>query len=116
MKGMAGCFMVARWGLVALSVMMLTGHVCVLPTDGHVDTAPRHVDEAHPPDADEAVHGASCEALPSSWVACPAAFTISSVVVASPVEQPKRQIGSSSISASPTASPPLFLLHAAFLI
>lgn len=104
-----------RWGLLVLSVVMLTGHICVLPTHGHVETAPWHGDE-DPRDADEAVHAASCEALPSSGTACPAVLAISAFVVATPVEPLKQWVGRGGISPLPTPSPPLFLLHAALLI
>ena len=116
MRGLADCFAIVRWGLVVVSAVMLAGHVCVLPTYDHLETAPWHAEGAPPHDVDEAVHAASCEALPSSGVACPGAPTISSAVVATPLEHPKGWTGSASLSAPPTASPPFFLLHAAFLI
>jgi hypothetical protein len=112
----ANCFLVARWGVLLLAAVMLMGHICVLPTHGHVETAAWHGDEAQPHDADEAIHAASCEALPSSGVIYPAVLTISAFVVATPVEPLKQLVGRSGMSPLPTASPPLFLLHATLLI
>jgi len=110
------CFVVARLSVLLLAGVMLMGHICVLPTHGHVETAPGHVDEAQPHDADEAVHTGSCEALPSSGIACPAVLAISAFVVAAPVEPLKQLVGRRGITSLPTPSPPLFLLHAALLI
>jgi hypothetical protein len=109
-------FVVARLSVLLLAVVMLVGHICVLPTHGHVETAPWHGNEAQPHDADEAVHAGSCEALPSSGIGCPAVLTISAFVVATPVEPLKQLVGRRGIPSLPTSSPPLFLLHAALLI
>jgi hypothetical protein len=107
---------VTRWGVLVLSVLMLTAHICVLPTHGHVEAAPSHADGDHSDDGDESVHAASCEALPSSGIASQAVFTLSARIAPVPVEQPKRWVGRDGTSPLPTTSPPLFLLHAAFLI
>jgi hypothetical protein len=108
-------FVAARLSVLLLAVAMLVGHICVLPTHGHVETAPWHGDEAQPQDADEAVHAGSCEALPSSGMACPV-LTIPAFVVATPVNPLNQWVGRSVMSPRPTPSPPLFLLHAALLI
>src|SRR5260370_1002393 len=60
------CFVVARSSVLLLAVVMLVGHICVLPTHSHVETALWHGGEAQPHDTDEAVHASSCEVLPSS--------------------------------------------------
>ncbi len=109
------CVVIARWGLLVLSVLMLTGHICVLPTHGHAEAAPWH-GNGDPRDADEAVHAASCEALPLSGIACPAVLANSPFVMATPVEPLKQLVGRRGMSPRPTASPPLFLRHAALLI
>lgn len=109
-------FIVARWGVLVLAVGMMMGHICVLPIHGHVETAPWHVDEAQPHEADEAVHAGSCEILPSSGVVCPMVLTIGGFIAATPVEPLQRWVGRGGISPLPAASPPLFLLHAALLI
>jgi hypothetical protein len=110
------CFVVARISVVIFAVVMLLGHICVLPTHRHVETAPGHGDEAQPHDADEAVHAGSCEVLRSSGIACPAVVAISAFIVPTPGEPLKQLIGRRGMPSLPTPSPPLFLLHAALLI
>ena len=110
------CFVVARLSVVVLAVVMLLGHICILPTHRHVETAPWHSDEAQPHDAGEAVHAGSCEALRSSGIACPAVLAVSEFIVMTPGEPLKQLIGRGGTSPLPTGSPPLFLLHAALLI
>ena len=105
---------IGRWGLLALSMVLLTGHVCVLPTHGHVEAAPSHPNGDH--SDDESMHAASCEALASAGKASHAVFTLSPSVASVPVEQPGRQARLADPRPVPTVSPPLFLLHAAFLI
>lgn len=116
MRPPTGWGLVARWGVLLLTVGMLMGHICVLPIHDHVDTAPWRATEAQSHDADEAVHSGSCEILPSSGVACPAVMTIAACVAMTPGKPLQRWIDRGSISPLPTASPPLFLLHAALLI
>ncbi len=110
------CFVVARSSVLLLAVVMLVGHICVLPTHSHVETALWHGGEAQPHDTDEAVHASSCEVLPSSGIAGPAVLATTALVVATPVEPLKQLVGRSGMSPRPTPSPPLFLLHAALLI
>jgi hypothetical protein len=116
MRPSSDCFVVARSGVVILAVVMLLGHICVLPTHSHPETALWHGDEAQPHDADEAVHAGSCEVLRSSGIACPAVLAISAFIVPTAGEPLKQLIGRSGTAPLPTASPPLFLLHAALLI
>ena len=61
----------ARWILLILSLLLLTGHVCVQPTHGHAEPAAMPAGADHSPDggAGDGAHGASCEALRSSWAA-----------------------------------------------
>jgi hypothetical protein len=115
MRSLTDRFLLARWGLLVLAVVMLMGHICVLPSHSHVEATPWHGDGGSA-DADEAVHAASCEALPSSGITCPAVLTISAFVMATPVEPLKQWVGRGGIAPLPTPSPPLFLLHAALLI
>jgi hypothetical protein len=105
---------VARWGLLVLSLVMLSGHICVLPTHGHVEATPSHSNGDH--SHDESMHAASCEALLSAGKASHAVFTLSPSVTSVPVEQPKGRVRLAGTPPLPTVSPPLFLLHAAFLI
>jgi hypothetical protein len=100
--------------LLVLLVVTLIGHVCVLPLHGHVEAADRHADAEQSHDADEAVHAAPCEMLPSSVVACPAIFGASAPVAATPVQY-LNGVSSNRIVFS-AISPPLFLLHASLLI
>lgn len=109
-------FVVARLSVLLLAAVMLVGHICVLPIHGHVEMAPGHGDEAQPHHGDEAVHASSCEALPSSGIACPAVLAISASVTATSVEPLKQLVGRRGMPPLPTPSPPLFLLHAALLI
>ena len=110
------CFVVARLSVLLLAVVMLLGHICVLPTHRHVETAPGHGDEAQPHDAGVAVHAGSCEVLRPSGIACPAVVAISAFIVPTPGEPLKQLSGRGGTSPLPTGSPPLFLLHAALLI
>lgn len=109
-------FMMARLSTVVLAVVMLLGHTCALPTHGHAEMGPWHGGEAQSHDADEVVDAGSCEVLRSSGVACPAGVAISAVIVPTtgePLKQPASRGGTPLLA---TASPPLFLLHAALLI
>jgi hypothetical protein len=116
MRLVTDCVVIARWGLLVLSVVMLTGHICVLPTHGHVEAAPSHSDGEHSHDVDESMHAASCEALPSSWITCQAVLAISASGVSVHVEPTNRSVNRGGISPLPKVSPPLLLLHAALLI
>ena len=107
----------ARWIFLILSLLLLTGHVCVLPTHGHAEPVPMPAGAGHSHDggAGDGVHGASCEALRSSWgsaTVAPSAVT----VVADVVAPCRRWIGRSDTRKTVATSPPLFLLHAALLI
>lgn len=106
-----------RWIFLILSLLLLTGHVCVLPTHGHAEPVPMPAGAGHSHDggAGDGVHGASCEALRSSWgsaTVAPSAVT----VVADVVAPCRRWIGRSDTPKTVATSPPLFLLHAALLI
>ena len=105
---------VVRRGLLALSVLLLLGHICVLPTHVHASGA-AHGDENHSQDSAE-VHAGSCEAVrsPSGGV-CTGPTPVARVVVELPVGLPQQQIVARRVSPSLKA-PPLFLLHASLLI
>lgn len=107
----------ARWIFLILSLLLLTGHVCVLPTHGHAAPAamPAGAGHSHDGGAGDGVHGASCEALRSSGgspTVAPSAVT----VVADVVAPCRRWIGRSDAPKAAASSLPLFLLHAALLI
>lgn len=107
-----------RWLFLILSLLLLTGHVCVLPAHGHAEPAAMPADAGHSHDGGDGngAHGASCEALRSSWVGSPTAAPSAVVVVADVVVPCRRWIGCSDAPKAAATSPPLFLLHAALLI
>ncbi len=96
-----------RWALLAVGMIILVSHVCVLPSHHH--------DETTASQAEEAMHAASCEGLPSAPTPCPilavgSALTMPMSAVVVPAWCGQRL---------PTPSlklPPLFLLHASLLI
>ena len=105
---------VAWWGLVALSLILLVGHICVLPTHLHA-AVPTHTDAEHSHGTEE-VHAASCEAVRSSGAAFPVALAPAvHATMATFIDHSKSQVTGSGLSPS-LKSPPLFLLHAALLI
>jgi hypothetical protein len=108
----------ARWILLALSLLLLTGHVCVLPTHGHAEPAATPADADHSRDggAGDGAHGASCEALRSSSPGSPAVAPSAVTVGADVVAPCRRCVGCSDAPKAVASSPPLFLLHAALLI
>ena len=108
----------ARWILLILSLLLLTGRVCVLPTHGHAEPAAMPVDANHSHDGGEGdgAHGASCEALRSSWAGSPTVAPPALTVVADVVAPCRRCMGRSDAPTAVASSPPLFLLHAALLI
>src|SRR5262245_64933138 len=69
----------ARRGLLALAIVLLLGHVCVLPTHTHAASP----DRAHSHDTAE-IHATSCEALRSLGGGSPVVPSIQ-VVMASPI-------------------------------
>lgn len=75
-------------------------------------------DAGHSHDGGEAdgAHGASCEALRSSWVGSPTVAPSAVIVVADVVAPCRRWIGCSDVPRAAATSAPLFLLHAALLI
>jgi hypothetical protein len=100
-----------------LGLVVLFGHVCALPVDA-TGLAPLvgHTHGAHDESsADDSLHGASCEAVRSTFAATPTmlsvTLTTSACLVAHVVQPPLDR-------ALPAfaPSPPLFLLHASLLI
>ena len=103
--------------LVALGLFVVLSHVCVLPVDATgLATLAGHTHGAHDESSsDDALHGASCEAVRSTFAATPpvlpAASTTPARLVAPSVPRPLV-----SRLAVVAPSPPLFLLHASLLI
>lgn len=118
MKRLTRGFERTRWIFLILSLLLLIGHVRVLPSHGHAEPAAMPAGAAHPHDGggDDGAHGASCEALRSSWVGSATAAPSAAIVAAVGVEECRRWIGCSDMPKSSAATPPLFLLHAALLI
>lgn len=108
----------ARWIFPILSLLLLAGHVCVLPAHGHSAPAalPAGAGHSHDGGAGDGVHGASCEALRSSWAGSPTVAPSAVTVVDDVVAPCRRWIGRSDAPKAAASSPPLFLLHAALLI
>ena len=107
----------ARWVFLILSLLLLTGHVCVLPTHGHAEPAAMPADAGHSHDGGEGdgVDGASCEALRSSG-GSPTLAPSAAFGVADALAPCRRWIGCTDTPKTAATSPPLFLLHAALLI
>jgi len=93
------------------------GHVCVLPVRAAgLAGLVGHTHGAHDESsAGDSVHGASCEAVRSTFAAASPALAVRStalVSVATHVARPRFD----RLLPTPATSPPLFLLHASLLI
>ena len=103
--------------LLGLGLFVVLSHVCVLPVHAAgLATLIGHTHGTHDdPSADESVHGASCEAVrsvftvPTPILSVTPAASVRPIAhdVQRPLERPLSVVAS---------SPPLFLLHASFLI
>jgi hypothetical protein len=100
--------------LVMIAVVAVLGHVCVLPGHAHAVPVEGHGTPDEAP-ADNAVHRASCDALKSTspTPSVVRAATWTALIVVEPVSVRLVDAVSAVVQAE---SPPLFLLHAAFLI
>ena len=111
-----------RWSagrslLIVMGLIVILSHVCALPVHAAgFATLAGHTHGAHDePSADDAVHGASCEAVRSTFAAPPPMLSTTPAtpapvvthIVQRPLERPRSAV---------TTSPPLFLLHASLLI
>jgi len=110
-----------RWSmgrslLVGAGLFVVLSHVCALPVHAAgLATLVGHTHGAHEPLADDSIHGASCEAVRSTFAAPPPVLTAAPAApvsaathgVQSPLERPLFGFAT---------SPPLFLLHASLLI
>jgi len=104
--------------LLGLGLFVVLSHVCALPVHAAgLATLVGHTHGAHDESsADDSVHGGSCEAVRSVFAVTPpvplaAAAAVLVPIVTHLVQRP--------LDRSPSAvatSPPLFLLHASFLI
>jgi hypothetical protein len=101
---------------LALGLFVVLSHVCALPVHAAgLATPVGHTHGAHEPSADESVHGASCEAVRSTFAATPSLLPATPATPARVVTQVVQRPLDRPLSAFAT-SPPLFLLHASFLI
>ena len=112
-----------RWSmgrslLVGAGLFVVLSHVCALPVHAAgLATLVGHTHGAHDePSADDSIHGASCEAVRSTFAAPPP------VLSATPATTPVRVV-THIVQRPPdrplstfATSPPLFLLHASLLI
>jgi hypothetical protein len=104
-----------RWPLVLLGVMLLLGHVCVLPLHEPVSLAHAGAGDAH--GHDDGVHAGSCEAVATATcdLGSPLALTEAPALPSDVTIAITAVVAHVDADASPP-SPPLFLLHAALLI
>jgi hypothetical protein len=111
-----------RWSaghalLLAVCLIVVFSHVCALPVHAvDLATLVGHTHGGHgEPSADESVHGASCEAVRSTFVVTPPVLP---AAPAAPVSAATHRVQSP--LARPlfafATSPPPFLLHASLLI
>ena len=103
--------------LVALGLFVVLSHVCVLPVDATgLATLAGHTHGAHDESSsDDALHGASCEAVRPTFTATPSVFPATSTTPAGLVVPiVPRPLDRLLPVFAP--SPPLFLLHASLLI
>jgi hypothetical protein len=102
---------------LALSLFVVLGHVCTLPV--HAAGLATLVGHAHgphdEPSADDSVHGASCEAVRSTFTAAPPVLPATPAPPARPAAPGVPRPLDCPLSAF-APSPPLFLLHASLLI
>ena len=111
-----------RWSpghllLFGLSLFVILSHVCALPVDATgLATLVGHTHGAHDESSsDDALHGASCEALRPTFTATPSVLPATSTMPAGLVTQiVPRPLDRPFPVFAP--SPPLFLLHASLLI
>jgi hypothetical protein len=110
--------------VLALILMGLLAHVCVLPHEGHAAEIERHAAHGHTDTipaseggGEDALHAASCEALPASAAAAlvpPSAQSAQSATFSLPATEVNRVTAVP--PPQPSASPPLYLTHRALLI
>ena len=101
-----------RRSLIVLGVLLMLGHVCELPVE-----TPSIIGHAEAEESDghgDSIHAASCEAAAAGPVA-PVVVEAVAVAVLDPAPPAVDAVRAVPLRTA-TASPPLFLLHASFLI
>lgn len=111
-----------RWApghslFLGLGLFVVLSHVCALPVHAAgLATLVGHTQGAHDESsADESVHGASCEAVRSTFAVTPPVLPATPATPVRVVTHIVRRPLDRPLAAFAT-SPPLFLLHASFLI
>lgn len=107
-----------RFLLVAMALVAIAAHICVLP--GHVHATPGENSHGHEEPASghasDGIHAASCEALrPASVPGAPLLIAHAPSTTVRGVLVPA-SLGRPAGTPTPTASPPLYLTHRALLI
>ena len=103
-----------RWPLIVLGVLLTLGHICELPLE--TSSILGHAQAGESDGHDGSIHAASCEAAvtgPGVLVVVPA--DTADRLVSNPVVAVVG-VGHGVRAVNVTPSPPLFLLHASFLI
>jgi hypothetical protein len=101
--------------LIGVAVFAALAHICAGPLHAHAGGATAHEEQHSEHDDGDSAHGASCEALKTATtIPVPlVASCITAIRVADAVGRSAPAFVSAPVT---TPSPPLFLLHAAFLI
>ena len=109
---------VLRWLALVVACVGVLGHVCALPHEAHAGAVePSESHDRHDEHSDhDALHAASCEAVPSTVT--PAALVVPAAhpVIVTAVAAPARGAIYGARPAAIDTSPPLFLLHSALRI
>jgi len=110
--------------VLALTLVGLLAHICILPHHGHAAEIDSHAAHGHtdtvPANDDvgeDAIHAASCEVLPASSAAAlvpPSPQSIQTVTFSPGATEANRFAAVP--PPQPSASPPLYLTHRALLI
>jgi hypothetical protein len=108
---------VLGWLAVAVALFAVLGHVCALPHEAHAVAAePSESHQSHDEHSQhDALHTASCEAVPSSVTPAASVLQMTGSVVVAMAEPAAGALHAPRPSVIAT-SPPLFLLHSALRI
>jgi hypothetical protein len=107
----------SAWMVVAVAVMALLSHICVLPhahADETVDARPHEHDKDRGT-TEDGLHGASCEVVRTAGTPYPA-VSLTLAPLPLHVETPAYHVGRLPDPVARGPSPPVFLLHSALLI
>ena len=109
---------ISGWLALIVAFFAVLGHVCVLPHEAHAVTVePSESHASHGEHSQhDALHTASCEAVQSGVTAAASVVPVAGVVVVPAFAELGRGAIEARQPAVIAASPPLFLLHASFLI